>query len=361
MPVSPDHGARLTRGVVDQVVQAELVMLRRVRRALEAGIDAPEWVTVKLAELQTVRARLLRDLAGLDQQLAAGIESAVQQAYITGQALAVGDLDDARVRPALPAGQFAAVQTIAGDVIAAIDGVRPVALRAVTDAYQQAVAEASSTVLLGAQTRVEAAQQALDRLLGDGITGFRDSAGRNWTLESYVEMATRTGTGQAAIQGHTDTLAASGHDLVYVIPGPRPCTGPDGCDQWAGKVLSISGGTAEIVADGRRITVTPMAEARATGHLFGPNCRCSTGAYFPGVTTPNVERPDPAGYEAGQQQRYLERGVRRWKRRAELALTPEAKRAANAKVREWQARVREHVDTHDLKRLSRREQIGRAR
>lgn len=358
MPVSPDHGARLTRGLVDQVVAAELVMLRRVRTALKRGIDAPEWVTIKLAELQTVRARLLRDLADLDVALAAGIEDAVRQAYTVGQAAAIGDLDDARIRPALPAGQFAAVQTIAADVIATTQGLAPAALRAVTDAYQQAVAEASSTVLLGAQTRVEAAQQALDRLLGDGITGFRDSAGRNWTLESYVEMATRTGTGQAAIQGHTDTLQASGHDLVYVIPGPRPC--PD-CDVWSGEVLSISGGTTEVVASGGRVTVTPMSDARATGHLFGPNCRCSTGAYFPGVTVPSTERPDRAGYEAGQEQRYLERGVRKWKRRQELALTPEAKRAAGAKVREWQARVREHVDAHDLKRLPRREQINRAR
>lgn len=357
MPVSPDHGTRLTRGVVDLVVEAELVMLRRVRTSLAKGIDTPDWVAAKLSELQRLRRDLTADLRALDVHLAASIESAVDRAYINGQALAVGDLDDARIRPGLPPAQFRSVSTIAADVIATTQGATPVALRAVTDAYQAVVAEASSTVLLGSQTRAEAAQQALDRLLGDGITGFRDTAGRNWALESYVEMAVRTGTGRAAVAGHIETLAASGHDLVYVIPGPRAC--PD-CDQWAGRVLSINGATTDVIADGARVDVTPFGQARESGHLFGPNCRCSTGAYFPGVTRPSVERPDPAGYEAGQDQRYLERGIRKWKRRSELALTPEARRAANTKVRDWQTRLREHIEANDLKRLPRREQIGRA-
>ena len=58
--------------------------------------------------------------------------------------------------------------------------------------------------------------------------------------------------------------------------------------------------------------------------------------------------------------RELERAVRRWKRREQLALTDEARTAARAKVRDWQAALRQHVSSNDLKRLPYREQIGNA-
>ncbi|WP_240200849.1 phage minor capsid protein [Cellulosimicrobium cellulans] len=357
MPVSPDHGARLAATSVDVVTAAELEILRRISRALSRGADAPAWARVKLAELQMLRARWARDLAAMEAGLVAEAGSAVRVAYQDGQALAVGDLDQSGARPNLPPAQLAAVQTIVADLNAGLAGVATRALRSVTDAYQETVAVASSTVLLGAQTRLQAAQGALDRLLGQGIDGFRDRAGRNWRLESYVEMAVRTSAGQAAIAGHLDVLAASGEHLVQIIPGPRACPI---CDGWAGKVVSLSPVTAAI-SGGERVEVFgTMEQARQAG-VFHPNCRCSVGIYIPGITELDPARPDPAGYEAVQEQRRLERGVRDWKRREALALTPEAARQAKAKTREWQARLRQHVASDpELRRKPNRERINTA-
>ncbi|WP_435852501.1 phage minor capsid protein [Streptomyces sparsogenes] len=68
---------------------------------------------------------------------------------------------------------------------------------------------------------------------------------------------------------------------------------------------------------------------------------------------------DPAGYEAGQRQWAIERGIRKWKNREAAAVTPEALRAARAKVRQWQGAMRDHRDAHpDLRRLRHREQPG---
>lgn len=358
MPVSPDHGARLAWQVVDVIAEAEISLLRQIASRLAAGAEASEWAQAKLAELQMIRARLVHELAEMDATLAAQVNETMRQAYTTGQAMAVADLDAAGITPALPPAQMLAVQAIAADVITRVTGLAPRVLRSVSDVYQQAVAAGVGNVLLGVQTRLQAAQGVLDRLLADGITGFTDTAGRNWRLESYVEMATRTGAGDAAIAGHLDTLAASGQDLIYPIPGPFAC--PD-CDQWAGRPLSISGVTSHVIAAGRRIDVTPVATARADGHLFGPNCRCSTGIYLPGITVPNVDRSSPADYETTQEQRYLERGVRHWKRREALALDEPAARRAKGKTRQWQARLRAHLDAHpDLNRKRQREQIRRA-
>jgi len=74
----------------------------------------------------------------------------------------------------------------------------------------------------------------------------------------------------------------------------------------------------------------------------------------------NAPPSDPEMYEARQQQRSLERGVRQWKTRGAVALDDKAAAQAQAKVREWQGRLREHVAANDLKRLSYREQIGKA-
>ena len=62
---------------------------------------------------------------------------------------------------------------------------------------------------------------------------------------------------------------------------------------------------------------------------------------------------------AGEVQRYIERGIRRWKRE-EVAMKAAGQPTdeARAKVRAWQARQRDFIKQTGLKRDSSREQIG---
>lgn len=358
MPISPDHGARLAYASVELVAAAELEILRVVARYLRAGIDAPDWAIRKRAELRMLRQVLARDLEGIDASLARQVEQTMERAYTEGQAWAVGDLDAAAAPVALPPAQMAAVQALAADIVARTVGLTPRVLRQVADAYQAVVAEASTSVLLGTQTRRQAAQTALDRLLGQGIGGFTDSAGRQWRLESYVEMAVRTGAGRSAVTGHVDTLIASGQDLVDIVPGPRACPI---CDQWAGRVLSVApSGLATIGPRGRVTPRETLEDARAAGWGH-PNCRCAIRIHIPGFTTPVTQRPDPRGYELQQQQRALERRIRSAKREEVLSLDAARERKARGKVRDAQAALRAHLKAHpELKRQTGRESITRA-
>lgn len=98
--------------------------------------------------------------------------------------------------------------------------------------------------------------------------------------------------------------------------------------------------------------------AYAANTLIVHNCRHSYTAYLPGVTDTSFgETADPAGDRDRQQLRYLERGVRSWKRREAAALTPAARKSAKAKTREWQGRIREHVKTTTAKRQAHRERL----
>jgi hypothetical protein len=156
-------------------------------------------------------------------------------------------------------------------------------------------------------------------------------------------------------------------ELVVVSDAPEEC---ERCKPWEGKVLRREGpsgpGTVEVehaTEDGRPVRVRvagSLPEARAAG-LFHPNCRHNVSIYLPGVTRPRPKPPSRATYEQTQQQRYFERQIRAWKRRAAGALDDTERARANARVREYQGRIRQLVGETGLPRKSRREQLSTAR
>ncbi|ASN19961.1 hypothetical protein CGK93_09945 [Arthrobacter sp. YN] len=56
----------------------------------------------------------------------------------------------------------------------------------------------------------------LTRLAKNGVTGFRGTAGRRWGMSSYAEMAARSATSNAMLQGHTGRIRESGIDTALV-------------------------------------------------------------------------------------------------------------------------------------------------
>ncbi|MGW4648051.1 phage minor capsid protein [Kitasatospora sp. NPDC004289] len=372
MPISPADGEDLAREVGELYAEAERSLLERLATALAAGIGLPGWAEAKLRTLGALRAAVGRTVDALQRDADGAIRDAVTEAYRRGDRAAVADM-------MLPEGQRAAAlrdlpNAAAADRLAnaAVAEQQPVyrrILRAVPDIYRAVITRASGTVLLGTQTRRQAAQRALNGFAARGVTGFTDRAGRNWGMASYAEMAVRSATGRAAIEGHTDRLRALGQRLVIVSDAPLECPL---CAPWEGKVLTLDGPdgphtvTVEhAIEDGRQVTVTvagSLAEARAAG-LLHPNCRHNISLYLPGVTKPpaRVSHPGGATYEDTQRQRYLERQVRSWKLRQAAALDDDARRAAGARVRAYQARIRELTAAKQLRRKPAREQIGAAR
>lgn len=91
------------------------------------------------------------------------------------------------------------------------------------------------------------------------------------------------------------------------------------------------------------------------------NCRHTVSAYLPGVSKIPKVQPSRGTFEDTQKQRYLERQVRKWKRRQDAAMDDAARKAAWARVRAYQARIRELTADTGLPRKSHREQIATAR
>lgn len=346
-------------------------------RSLGEGLAAPLvglYERLRTSLLTTLASRLRRSLAGNDdptgiaRRLVAAADSrldalareAMVAAEQRGRAEAERELAALRRGGREPSRTDVAARVF--ELSQALRSTHPQIVRAAGSMYRDTVLAAEQA---SGGTRLQQAQRAWSRLVGDGITGFQDTSGRRWELASYVEMATRSRLADVAVTAHLDRLAVANIDLVIVSDVAGECAL---CRPWEGKVLARSGPTGtlrvEHATEDRQITAQvagTVAQARAAG-LQHRNCRHSLSAYLPGVTKAPRHTEDPEGDAARQRLRQMERQVRAWKLRADTALDPVAGKAAGARARAWQARIREHVAAHpELRRQPQRERVGAAR
>lgn len=256
-----------------------------------------------------------------------------------------------------------AAQHIARDLTDRLTAANQRITRFSTDAYQAATAKASIGMVVGG-TPQQAQREAWRELTDGGVTGFRDSAGRDWTLSTYVEMATRTAAIRAYNESHQDRMASLGVQYWTVAPTGFPCKL---CLPWEGRILSRKGAGRytedDAIGNGRvafQVSGT-VAEARAAG-LQHPNCKHTLIAYFPGVTKLVTRTPDEIAeaterFKETQKLRHLERLVRAAKTAESAALTDTDRAAARRRAREIQARIREFTAETGLLRRPRREQV----
>lgn len=373
MAVDADQVDAIAASVADIYREAEGALVRLVRRHLDDGLDSPA-AEQRLGTIRALRRGAQTVIASLEADSGPGIRNALAASYRHGWSNATAGLPE-RYFPESGIGTNARlaarersgtgfVEALAQALHGDFGNVTRNILRNVEDAYRSVQAAAAARILTGAETRRQAAQAAWQRLTDRGIMSFTDRAGRRWRLSSYVEMATRTNAQRAAVTGQVDRLDSIGVNLVIVSNSPQECPK---CRPWEGKILRTDDGPLNVevehpTRDGVMVTVEAKAtldQARSAG-LFHPNCRHSISAYLPGVTKP-LPQPtaDPEGNAARVRQRELERRIRRQKERAEAGLTPEARKAANARVRRAQADLRDHLKANPkLKRLPYRERPG---
>lgn len=348
MPLEP---LTLTEPLVEKLIrlynQAERDLLTQMAERLKQGITEDGWQERQLLELQRYRRQAQQVLEKLRANRRPLVDEAVAAAANRGAAVAIGDLTPT-IAGALSVQQVDtyAVLALAAELNMDLDAADNVILRAVDDMYRRVVASETSRVLLGTQTRQQAADIAFRRLAANGIHAFTDKAGRKWEMRSYLESATRGTLTNATIEGHSAKLLEYGLELVVVSDVPQEC---ERCRPFEGKTLALRSSDQYVSLD----------EARARG-LFHPGCRHALAAKT-SRTRSFGATADPAGEKARQKLRYLERQVRAAKREQLAALDPAGVKAAAAKQRAVQAKIREHVATHDINRQRHREQLNTGR
>jgi hypothetical protein len=331
---------------------AETAVFSEVARRIADGIEEDGWAEQKSQEIRALRRRIQQVILQLEEDGAENVENLIDEAFQAGHSEAAKELeeltDENPIETAFAKTNQAAVTAIAQETVGNLKAAHFRILRTSEDAYRQVIARATGPAVAGGMTRRQAAQMALNQFANRGITGFVDNAGRHWDLASYAEMSTRSALARSMIEAHTTTLQENGRDLVIISDSPDECSI---CRKHEGQIYSLSGDSADY---------PPLQRAVSDG-LFHPGCTHRTGIFIPGLTKPLKDTSNAESGRQRQQQRYLERGVRHWKRRETVAITDKDKEFAKRKRKEWQQRLRDFVENSGRRRRYDREQINKAR
>jgi len=224
-------------------------------------------------------------------------------------------------------------------------------------------------VASGAFDYISALRDAVEHVARKGLTVIR-FPGRSEQLDVAMRRVVLTGIGQTTGELQLTRAQEMGMNLMQVsahIGARNEGTGPMNHESWQGKVYSIVGSTPEY---------PNLAEVTGLGTvvgLHGVNCRHSMYPFYEGLSEKLYTQKEldeyanqkvvyqgkeMSVYEATQQQRAIERKIREWKRKAgALEAAGLDHERETAKVREWQARMREFVKETGLIRQGEREQV----
>lgn len=228
------------------------------------------------------------------------------------------------------------------------------ALRYMDDVYRQTIRKTALGMATGSMTLKQAVDDATKDFLRQGIQCIRYKNGRQVNIASYAEMALRTASTRATLQGEAALRETIGVDTVLVSQYGA-CS--DTCLPWQGLVYiddvfqvyngpQTPGGTYGVSRNGKQY---PLLSVAMKAGLFHPNCRHTLTTWFEGKST----RPKPmdkAKIEATSRleakQRAMERQIRQAKREAEGLQDEQAAKEAKREVRRLQKKLKAFVDTH---------------
>ena len=207
-------------------------------------------------------------------------------------------------------------------------------LRKANDEYRKVIYNAQVYANTGAGTYEKAVDMATKDMLSRGLTCVEYANGARHTLADYADMAIRTASKRAYLQGEGEKRQEWGITTVIMVKRGNPCPK---CLPFVGKVLIDDVWSGGKQSDG---PYPLMSRAIASG-LYHPRCKDSHTTYFPGISTADdtwtkeeLESIEQANKkEAGRQ--YAERQAERYERLAAYSLSPENKKQHKQKADEW--------------------------
>lgn len=213
-------------------------------------------------------------------------------------------------------------------------------LRKAEDDYRQAIYNAQVYANTGAGTYEKAVDMATKDMLSRGLNCVQYINGARHTLADYADMAIRTASKRAYLQGEGEKRQEWGIATVIVNKRGNPCPK---CLPFCGKVLidDVWSGGPEDGVDLETGKKYPLMSYAISQGLYHPRCRDSHTTYFPGISTADdtwtKEELEAIGqeYEAEQKQQYAKRQEEKYERLSEYSLDAGNKKQYGIKAREW--------------------------
>lgn len=350
----PDYLDSLPDSVVTLFRQVEEDILEDMARRLlktESVTDTAQWQAWRLEQLgetrQAIRYHLQRLTGKTQGELNALFQAAGGQAlYYDDQIYRAAGLTPGKVNdsPAL----LNLLRAGARQTQKTFQNLTQTTANTATQQFERALDRAWLQISSGAFDYQTAIRRAIKDLALAGLQSITYPTGHTDALDVAVRRAVLTGVNQTAARLSETRAQEMGCDLVETTahPGARPEH-----VRWQGKVFSRSGKSRKY-----------PDFVRSTGYGTGPglcgwNCRHSFFPYFEGLSESAYPRSKLREYEektvryngktltyydATQQQRYIERQIRRWKREyLMLDATGMDTTQASVKLAQWRAAERD--------------------
>lgn len=348
----------------DLIASMKRNLTRHENEEKKEGFEWDQWQEKKLQDLKQYKKEATQIVRKVEPEINIAIEREVKGGFLAGikragkkllDKIIPGKLDiegvsddnffklnDKRVNALTAAAQ--------GELKAA----RFAILRQGEDVFRQTIFKSQVYLNSGAGSLTQAIDMATGDFLDRGFDYITYQNGRRVNIASYAEMALRASSQRAVFEGEGAKRRAAGNPFV-VVSAHSNCS--ELCLPWQGKVYIddvYSGGKA---SDGPY----PLLSTAIANGLFHPNCRHNMTTFVPGQS----RMPEPvddtkalASYKQEQRQRYMERQVRKYKRRAAGSVDPANQMRAEAKVKQWQGAIRSHMKANpELRRDYSREKI----
>ncbi len=208
-------------------------------------------------------------------------------------------------------------------------------LRMANDQYRKIIYNAQVYANTGAGTYEKAVDMATKDMLSAGLNCVEYANGARHTLSDYADMAIRTASKRAYLQGEGKKRQEWGLHLVIMNKRGNPCPK---CLPFVGKVLIDDVWSGGSKADGNY----PLMSSAISAGLYHPRCKDGHTTYFPGISTPPddkfsrqelAEIEEQSKQEAKQQ--YAKRQIEKFGRLARFSLDPENQEQYQQKAEQW--------------------------
>lgn len=213
-------------------------------------------------------------------------------------------------------------------------------LRKAEDDYRQAIYNAQVYANTGAGTYEKAVDMATKDMLSRGLNCVQYVNGARHTLADYADMAIRTASKRAYLQGEGEKRQEWGIATVIINKRGNPCPK---CLPFCGKVLidDVWSGGPEDGVDLETGKKYPLMSYAISCGLYHPRCKDSHTTYFPGISTADdtwtKEELEAIGqkYEAEQKQQYAKRQEEKYERLAKYSLDVENQKKYAKRQAQW--------------------------
>lgn len=337
-------------------------LMRHKREEKDEGFNWSAWQAEKLRGLERYRRENSAIMAEYTDQIDTATREIMEEQFAEG-------VNGSDIPPAVPVEEAPAeiraepqffgvdrvkVDKLIEDVTAIEKSAETAALRMTDDVYRQTVNRVQLAMATGSMSLQQAIDTAVKDFLDQGINCIVYKDGKRVNIADYVRMVLRTTATRAALQGKSAKYKALGYDTV-VTSSYVMCS--ETCKPWQGRIYiddTFTGWSGETRMQGDMLWGKsgycgkwfPLLSEAIKRGLFHPNCRHSINLWRDGDPLPeSVDNSDnERRYKLEQQQRALERAVRKAKRRAEGFTDPANIEKAKAEVQEAQKALREFIN-----------------